>query len=91
MSRKSVMLDIDSTKLREAIADRSTFSDLAQKYGVTRQAINNWLNDGKIPPRALVEIARDLDLLPEVIEQILAPSTEKHKNPKIVITIELKS
>ena len=38
--------------------------------GITgpRDAVSQWLADGMIPPRALVEIVRDLDLSPEQVE-----------------------
>ena len=35
-----------------------------------------------IPPRALVEIAKDLDLSAEQIEEILAPQAKKAKERK---------
>ncbi len=76
MPKKRVMLSIDTAELRAALAGKETFSELAQKYGVSKQAVNGWLDTARIPPRALVEIARDLDLSPEQIDNILCRGDE---------------
>ncbi len=91
MGRKRTTLAIDPVKLREAVAGRETWSDYAEKFGVTKQAISAWLSEGRIPARALIEIARDLDLAPEVVEAILEPSTRAHAQKRkwtITLTVE---
>jgi hypothetical protein len=91
MGRNSVRLKIDSDALRLIVGDRATWSDIAEKYGVSRQAVSGWLAEGLIPPRALAEMARDLDLSPKQLDEILAPQQEKireRKKWKITITVE---
>lgn len=91
MGRKKITLAMDSDALRDAMAGRETFSERAQKYGVSRQAINGWLEAGRIPPRAIAEIAQDLDLTPEVVNKILAPSKlegKKRRRFSITITVD---
>jgi len=89
MSRPSVRLKIDSERLRAAIGSKVTWSEIAEKYGVTRQAVNGWLSEGRIPPRALAEITKDLGLSPDTVKEILAPS-EKEPKKKWVLTITLE-
>lgn len=90
MAKKSVMLDINVDKLRQLMSNaRETFSERAQKYGVTRQAIQHWLDGGRMPPRAIIELLRDLDASPADTEELLAPQKEKAKKKwKVTITVE---
>lgn len=90
MSRAKVRLAINSEKLRQLVKDKETFSELAQRYGVTKQAVSQWLSDGEMPPRAIVELVRDLDVSQEDLEELLAPQLEKSNKKKWVITIEEK-
>lgn len=82
MAKQSLRLSVDGELLRKLIGSKGTWSDLADKYGVTKQAVSGWLSDGLMPPRALVEIARELDLSPEQIEEVLAPQAKKAKARK---------
>lgn len=88
MGRKPVSLAIDSEMLRKALEGRETFSERAAKYGVSRQAVANWLAEGRMPPRALAEIAMDLNLPAELVDAILAPSARAlERKKKWVLTI----
>lgn len=92
MGRNSVSLRIDGQMLRKILKDHDlNFSERAASYGITRQAFNNWLSENRIPARALVELALDLKLSKEQIDQFLIGSNEKEKrlnNRKWTITIE---
>lgn len=98
MGRKFVTIKFDPNKLREVMAGRETFSERAEKYGVTRQAIQGWLDSGRIPPRALIEIIRDLDLSTEVVNALLgkpegddSEPTKTKKKYVLTLTLEEKS
>lgn len=91
MGRQTVNLAIDTELLKSIVKEKETWTERAQKYGVTKQAVSGWLTSGRIPPRALVEIVRDLDLTPEQVEAILAPQKEKaeeRKKWKITVYVE---
>lgn len=79
MPKTSVRLKIDGDMLRKLIGSKTTWTEYAEKYGVTKQAVSAWLTEGRIPPRALVEVARELDLSPEQVEDVLAPQAQKEK------------
>jgi hypothetical protein len=93
MGRKRVTLAIDADALRAAMAGKETFSERAEKYGVSRQAVNGWLEAARIPPRALAELARDLDLAPDVVDAILAPAQDgkdpKRKRRRFTVTLHV--
>ena len=96
MGRTKVSLRIDSDKLRAAMkAHDGNWSEFAQKYGVTKQAVSNWLSEGLIPPRAIAEIARELSLHSDVIDEILSPQSDyvESKNKRVFAinaTIEIR-
>jgi transcriptional regulator with XRE-family HTH domain len=71
------------------MAGKETFSERAEKYGVSKQAINGWLSNGRIPPRAFYEIARDLDISSDLVAEILAPAAQSPKR-KWVLTVTLE-
>lgn len=73
MGRNKVRLSINPEKLRSLIKENHTFSEMAQKYGVTKQAVSQWVTDGQMPPRAIVELVKDLDISSEDVEELLAP------------------
>jgi transcriptional regulator with XRE-family HTH domain len=85
MGRKPISLNINVDAFRKAVGDKLTWSDIAEKYGVTRQAVNGWLQDGRIPPRALMEIMKELKLEPEIVKAILEP----YQKPKKQIVIRI--
>lgn len=90
MGRSRVSLPIDVDRLKSAIGSKCSWSDIATKYGVSKQAVSNWLADGRIPPRALIEIAHDLNLDAETVDEILKPSIEvkqKKKQWRVLITV----
>ena len=89
MGRQKVTIPFDAEKLREAMAGKETFSERAEKYGVSKQAISGWLTAGRIPPRALYEIARDLEIPPALVAEILAPAAQTPKR-KWVLTVTLE-
>lgn len=82
MGRNKVNLSINGDVLRALMKGKETWSERAEKYGVTKQAVSNWLSEGRMPPRALIELVRDLDLSPEQVEEILGPQHEKMKARK---------
>lgn len=91
MGRKTTRLRIDSERLRAAIGSQETWTGYAEKFGVTKQAVCNWLSEGLIPPRALIEIARDLSLTKETIDEILIGSEDIPESTKqIVIRISIE-
>jgi hypothetical protein len=91
MGRRTTRIRIDSERLRKAVGSQESWSAYAEKFGVTRQAVCNWLAEGKIPPRALFEIARDLNLSSEVINEILVAGEELElPNRQIVIRISIE-
>lgn len=92
MGRTPVTIRIDGEMLRKALKDHDLkFSDRAEKYGVTRQAINSWFSHGRIPPRALIEMAMEAGLSKEQLDQIIVNTkdeTETTEKRKWQITIE---
>lgn len=85
------MLAIDTTVLRRLLAGKETFSERAEKYGVSKQAVSGWLSEGRMPPRAIAEILRDLDCSIEDTEALLAPQKEKAAKKKrwvLKVTLE---
>lgn len=87
MGKTSHRLDIDPEELRLVMTNNNyTPSRAAKAYGVTRQAVNGWFKSGKIPPRALAEIAKEMELSPDIIDSIL----KKKQKYKIKIQIELE-
>lgn len=80
MGKPRTSINIDSDALRMAMSGVETFSERAREYGVTRQAINGWLQAGRIPPRAFAEIVRDLQFDVETVEKILTVPRTKLKD-----------
>lgn len=86
MGRHAVTIPIDSDMLRKVISDNNfTPSKLSRAYGVTRQAVNGWFKAGRIPPRVLADLARELNLPPEIVKEIV----RKENRYAIKIQIEL--
>jgi len=91
MGRKSTTLKINAEKLRAAVGSHETWSAYAEKFGVTKQAVSNWLSTGKIPPRALFEIVRDLDIPKDILDEILISAEEASwPSRQIVIRISIE-
>lgn len=89
MGRKRTTIPINSEKLREAVAGRETWTGIAEQFGVTKQAVSEWLRTGRIPPRALIEICRELNIPQDLLEDILEPVQEREPI-KWVCTITLE-
>jgi hypothetical protein len=87
MSRPKVMLPINPNVLRRLIGERETFSERAQKFGVTRQALNSWFNEGAMPPRALIEFGMDIQISKEDLDQLLLKSPQKPGKKVTVVII----
>lgn len=86
MGKTATTIQINSHEFRKMLNGQYvSFADLAKKYGVTRQAVNGWLNTGRIPPRVLANIALDFKIPPEMIKEIL-----KKESKISSITIEIK-
>jgi transcriptional regulator with XRE-family HTH domain len=93
MGRQRVNLEINPEKLRSLLKGKETFSERAEKYGVSKQALSNWLEEGRMPPRAIIELLRDLDVSPEDVDELLSPQKEKEadrKNKKFVMTLTVE-
>ncbi len=92
MGRNSTRLKINGEVLREILKEHNlNFSERAERYGVTKQALNSWLSEGLIPPRALVELVLDLKIPKEHLDNIIinsSPDIPSSKKKKWVITIE---
>ena len=72
VGRHGTTLRIDGNMLRKILKDHDlNFSDRAKEYGVSKQAINSWFSTNRVPPRALLEMAIDLKLSKEELDQII--------------------
>lgn len=91
MSRQSIRLRVDGDVLRRLIKDRETFSDRAQKFGISKQALNEWMVEGLMPPRAIAEFLMDINASTEDTNALLEPQrksmTEK-KKWTVTLTVE---
>lgn len=91
MGRNKVSLPFDPAVFRELLKGRETFTERAQKYGVSKQAVNGWIEAGRIPPRALCELAMDLELSDEDVQRLLKPTLAKNEEKKkwtLTVTLE---
>ena len=71
MPKQSMMIRVNSKALRKSISHRQqSLASLEDPLGVSRQAINGWLNKNSIPPRKLSILADTLDLSVEELEEI---------------------
>lgn len=94
MGKHRTRIEFNPDALKKALDGVESFSDRADKFGVTRQAINGWFSEGLIPPRALAEIVRDLNLSVETVTEILSPIIKKKKKiegprRRYTVTIEV--
>ena len=71
MGRRGTSIPIDGELLRENIKSRGwTFEQIGKHFGVTRQAVCNWILEERIPPRKLADLAELLSLEPGVVDEI---------------------
>lgn len=72
MGRTPTTIRIDGELFRKILKDHDlNFSDRAKSYGVSKQAMNQWFGTGRIPPRALIEIALELGLVKDQLDRII--------------------
>ena len=73
MGRRKTTIPVDGTALRDAV-ERSpaTWSSLAERLGVTRQTVSGWVSKGRIPPRQLADLAKELGLGAGEVRRIMA-------------------
>lgn len=96
MGRKSVSLKIDGDALRRIMRDHDlVFSDRAREFGISKQALNGWMSCNRMPARALIELAIDVKLSREQVDEILVRTDirdkEKNNSKKIwKINIEVE-
>lgn len=91
MGRASIMLRVDSEVLRRLISGKETFSERAQKFGISKQALNQWMTDGKMPPRAIAELVHDLDIGIDDVNALLEPQRKASAEKKkwtLTVTLE---
>lgn len=62
-------------------------TDWAERCGLTKQALNNWLSEGACTPRMLVELLMEAKLTKDELEEILLPQFDRKKF-KMTITLE---
>lgn len=74
----------------EAAALRALFSKknaplnhVAKRMGVTRQALNSWLQSERIPPRRLTEIGMLYDITHEEMQRIIPQDSKPRLKAKI--------
>lgn len=86
MGRKKVTIPINTKEFRDILNYKNILlSEIAHKYGVTRQAVNGWLKFERIPPRVLINISKDFGLKPQEVDKIL------QSIPKVTsISLEIK-
>ena len=89
MGRKPTSIRFNSVVFRELFKDLN-YANIAEGWGVTRQAVNGWLTTGRIPPRAMAEIIKAHDVDPKDVERLMdVPPDAEKKKPKKIFTIEL--
>lgn len=93
MGRRRTTIPINATAFRQVFKDEREidFSKIAEGFGVTRQAVNGWLVNGRIPPRALAEIIKVYDVKPDEVEMITdcEPVEIKTAKKKKIYSIEI--
>lgn len=89
MGRAPINMSVNKEMLRGLLESLGPLSERAEKYGVTKQAINGWLQTGSIPPRALSELVRELGIDAEQVKQLLEVGDRKHKGKKRRYTLTL--
>lgn len=92
MGRDRVTIPFNVEAFKKYIKESGTFSERAQSFGVSKQAMNSWFQLERIPPRALAEIALDLKLSPEAMAEILLVKTNvayKKRTKRLKYSIEI--
>lgn len=91
MGRNKTTLPINADLLRDLIKSKETFSERAEQFGVSKQALNQWMVEGRMPPRALCELVMDLKLPKETVDDLLKPALtqlEAKKRWTLTVTLE---
>lgn len=89
MGRTPVNMAVNKEILRGLLESLGPLSERAEKYGVTKQAINGWLNTGLIPPRALSELVMELGIDAETVKSLLEVGERKQKGKRRRYTFTL--
>lgn len=85
MGRTSVRIPIDADLFRDLIKGAYTLTKLAEVSGVTKQAVNAWLEEGRIPPKVIADLVKELNWDVETVEKLVRPRTS------FTITIHIES
>lgn len=70
MGRKPTSVRFNSMVFRELFKDLN-YSKIVDERSVTRQALNGWLNTGRIPPKAMAEIVKAHNVSPNDVERLM--------------------
>lgn len=85
MSKPKVSIKIDLRRFQRAIPKhRGALSEIAEWCGVSRQAVNNWLKNGSLPPKALAVLAEKLGWNASDITEITAPQQSENERRLVV-------
>jgi transcriptional regulator with XRE-family HTH domain len=72
MGRRPINLKINGDALSSFLKNNDhSFSDRATQFGISKQAINGWITNGIISPRALAELAIEFNIPPDLLKIIL--------------------
>lgn len=77
MGRNRTTIPFNVEAFKKYVKESSSFSERAKEFGVSKQAMNSWFSTGRIPPRALAEIAIDLNFTADVMTEILSVKSNK--------------
>lgn len=92
MGRNRTSIPFNVNKFRALVKEVSSFSERSAAFGVSKQAINSWMTTGRIPPRALAEMAMDLKWnTGDIAELLQAPITkdERDMSKRLRFSIEI--
>lgn len=88
MGRHKTTIPFNSNKLREILKGVETLVAFGEKNGVSKQAVQQWLDNSRIPPRVLYEAIRTLDVSPQDMEELLQIAPETKKRWVLTMTLE---
>lgn len=85
--RRRVSLKMDVKEFERILATRSVnFAEVGRLVGLTRQAVNVWITEERIAPRALSTLATKLNLSADEVSAILGPQRKKNRRKKFLQT-----
>ena len=72
MSRSRVMIPFNTDDLKQALRENGWNSArVAEFFGISKQAVSQWFQQERIPPRKIADLAQELALSAGVVEKIL--------------------